>query len=288
MEDRSKEQNTQSCEAHVHFTSEELLDLIGSPTIPEQRIVVDFSVVKNKAAESVAEYSSNNAWNVNVSNGNINNNNKTNTNKVRPCLSCEANNSIIFDIPFSSIVLAFYDCEIKKKSTNSYQRFHMHKEESLVVLWQSIVHGQYKTSMATVFIIDYPVLREVFAAAFIDRVVHHYICLRVNPLFESMFEQMGNVSMNCRKGYGQFVAQERVKKMMYDVSKGYTKDCWIYKGDIKSFFMSIDRDILWSLLEPFIRANYKGDDLECLIYLTRITLYDNPINNCRKLSAPEL
>ena len=137
MEDRSKEQNTQSCEAQVHFTSEELLDLIGSPTIPEQRIVVDFSVVKNKAAESVAEYSSNNAWNVNVSNGNINNNNnKTNTNKVRPCLSCEANNSIIFDIPFSSIVLAFYDCEIKKKSTNSYQRFHMHKEESLVVLWQ--------------------------------------------------------------------------------------------------------------------------------------------------------
>ena len=279
MEDRSKEQNTQSCEAHVHFTSEELLDLIGSPTIPEQRTVVDFSVVKNKAAESVAEYSSNNAWNVNVSNGNINNNNKTGPGRVRPCLSCEANNSIIFDIPFSSIVLAFYDCEIKKKSTNSYQRFHMHKEESLVVLWQSIVYGQYETSMATVFIIDFPVLREVFAAAFVDRVVHHYICMRVNPLFESMFEQMGNVSMNCRKGYGQFVAQERVKKMMYNVSEGYTKDCWIYKGDIKSFFMSIDRDILWSLLEPFIRANYKGDDLECLIYLTRITLYDNPINN---------
>ena len=91
MEDRSKEQNTQSCEAQVHFTSEELLDLIGSPTIPEQRTVVDFSVVKNKAAESVAEYSSSNAWNVNVSNGNINNNNnKTNTNRVRPCLSCEA------------------------------------------------------------------------------------------------------------------------------------------------------------------------------------------------------
>ena len=91
MEDRSKEQNTQSCEAHVHFTSEELLDLIGSPAIPEQRTVVDFSVVKNKAAESVTEYSSNNAWNVNVSNGNINNNNnKTNTNRVRPCLSCEA------------------------------------------------------------------------------------------------------------------------------------------------------------------------------------------------------
>ena len=73
MEDRSKEQNTQSCEAHVHFTSEELLDLIGSPAIPEQRTVVDFSVVKNKAAESVTEYSSNNAWNVNFNGNDMNN-----------------------------------------------------------------------------------------------------------------------------------------------------------------------------------------------------------------------
>ena len=289
MEDRSIAQNTQSCAVHVDYTSEELLDLIGSPTMSEQRLLVDFSVVKNKAVESVTENSSNNAWNVNVTNGNINyNNNKTNTNRVRPCLSCEANNSIIFDIPFSSIVLAFYDCENKKRSTNSYQRFHMNKDEALVRLWEAIVRGQYKTSKATVFIIDYPVLREVFAAAFIDRVVHHYICMRINPLFESMFEQMGNVSMNCRKGYGQFAAQDRVKQMMFDVSEGYTKDCWIYKGDIKSFFMSIDRDILWSLLEPFIRINYKGNDLECLIYLTRITLYDNPIDNCRKLSSPEL
>ena len=91
MEDRRKEQNTQSCEAHVHFTSEELLDLIGSPTIPEQRIVVDFSMVKNKAAESVAEYSSNNAWSVYVSSGNIGNGgSKTYAYRVRPCLSCEA------------------------------------------------------------------------------------------------------------------------------------------------------------------------------------------------------
>ena len=288
MED-SKVQHTQSRDAEACVTSEELLDLFGSPTMPSLPAVVDFSMVKNKAAESVTEYSSNYVWYVNGGSGNVNNgNNKTNANRVRPCVACAANEQIIYHIPFGPIVLAYYDCETSKKSTNSYQRFHLHKEESLVELWQSIIHGRYKPSKATVFIVEYPVLRVVFAAAFVDRVVHHYICLRINPLFESMFEQMGNVSMNCRKGYGQFVAQKRVKQMMLDVSEGYTKDCWIYKGDIKSFFMSIDRDILWSLLEPFIRANYQGDDLECLIYLARITLYDNPINNCRKLSAPEL
>ena len=64
MEDRSIAQNTQSCAVHVDYTSEELLDLIGSPTMSEQRLLVDFSVVKNKAVESVTENSSNNACRV--------------------------------------------------------------------------------------------------------------------------------------------------------------------------------------------------------------------------------
>ena len=91
MEDRSIAQNTQSCAVHVDYTSEELLDLIGSPTMSEQRLLVDFSVVKNKAVESVTENSSNYAWIVNVTYGGILcSGYKTGTGRVRPCLSCEA------------------------------------------------------------------------------------------------------------------------------------------------------------------------------------------------------
>ena len=38
-----------------------------------------------------------------------------------------------------------------------------------------------------VFIRTYPVYREVFAAAFIDRVVHHWIALRIEPILEERF-----------------------------------------------------------------------------------------------------
>ena len=60
--------------------------------MPSLPAVVDFSMVKNKAAESVTEYSSNYVWYVNGGSGNVNNgNNKTNANKVRPCVACAAN-----------------------------------------------------------------------------------------------------------------------------------------------------------------------------------------------------
>lgn len=52
--------------------------------MPSLPAVVDFSMVKNKAAESVTEYSSNCVWCVNGGSGNVNNgDNKTCANKVR-------------------------------------------------------------------------------------------------------------------------------------------------------------------------------------------------------------
>ena len=42
------------------------------------------------------------------------------------------------------------------------------------------------------------------------------------------------------------------------VSEGYTKDCWIAKFDLQSFFMSIDKNKLASMLVEFIKVNYEG------------------------------
>ena len=91
MED-SKVQHTQSRDAEACVTSEELLDLFGSPTMPSLPAVVDFSMVKNKAAESVTEYSSNYVWCVGGGSGRVNGgSNKTNAYRVRPCVACAAN-----------------------------------------------------------------------------------------------------------------------------------------------------------------------------------------------------
>ena len=44
-----------------------------------------------------------------------------------------------------------------------------------------------------------PKIREVFAADFRDRIVHHLLIRRLEPLFESAFI---DDSYNCRKGKG--------------------------------------------------------------------------------------
>jgi len=44
--------------------------------------------------------------------------------------------------------------------------------------------------------------------------------------------------------------------------------------------MSIDLTILWKLLKTFIIKEYKGDDIDTLLYLTEIVVFHRPQENC--------
>lgn len=131
-------------------------------------------------------------------------------------------------------------------------------------------------------------LREVFAAAFRDRIVHHWICLRLNPLFEARFTAQGDVSHNCRKGFGTSSAVSAFNRDVNVVTQGYTRVAYIGRFDIKAFFMSISPQILWELLRPFILENYKGDDIDTLLYLTETVIMNRPLDKCVKRSPEEL
>jgi len=54
---------------------------------------------------------------------------------------------------------------------------------------------------------DKPVKREVFAADFRDRVVHHLIYSYISPIFEKTFI---NDSYSCRKGKGTHYGIKRI------------------------------------------------------------------------------
>lgn len=126
-----------------------------------------------------------------------------------------------------------------------------------------------------------PTWREIFAAEFRDRIIHHWICLREIPLFEARFLDTGDMSFNCRKNYGQFAAIARLEALIDECSGYRTRDCWIVEIDIRGFFMSISKSLLWEMIELFLRDNYTGDDIECLLYLHRVSLFSRPTENCR-------
>lgn len=191
---------------------------------------------------------------------------------------------IIYGISFYSILEAYEDCIKKKRSTNSYTAFTFNYEKHLVNLWNRIRTATYEPTHSSCFIVNKPVHREIFAAAFIDRVVHHWIALRIEPILEYRFKAQNNVSKNCRKGEGVKSAVNMMVDMLYNASNGYTTDCYIFKGDFSNFFMSIDKALLWEMINLYLGEHYHYEDKDCLLYLLRVTIFHCPQDRCIKHS----
>ena len=201
---------------------------------------------------SSTEYNTTNAWNVNFGSGNVNNNNKYNTNNVvRPVAALDG---LSHDFPlfYLTVIEAYHDCMRGKRTSPLALEDMKIAQEDLLRLAIELYTGTYTPGPSTCFLVKYPKLREVFAANFRDRIVHHWVCLRLEPLFEERFISQGNVSFNCRKGFGTDACVRHCADGMKRVSDGFTKPAWVFKGDLTGFFMSIDKKLLWYLLERFI------------------------------------
>ena len=235
---------------------------------------------------SSTEYNQNNAWNVNFNNGNVNNNNKYNSNVVRPVAAYDG---LYRDFPsfLKTVREAYDDCLRGKMGSPQALAYMQEAEKDLPVLAMEMWNGTYEPTTSTCFLVEYPKLREVFAANFRDRIVHHWICLRLEPLFEERFVSQGDVSFNCRKGFGTQKAVESVREGFERVSLNYTRPAWVFKGDLVGFFMSISKTRLWYLLERFIERRYHGEDKGMLMYLTKVTVMHHPEQNCVFNTAPE-
>ena len=85
---------------------------------------------------------------------------------------------------------------------------------------------QYKIGKSICFVVRYPRYREVFAGEFRDRIIHHYIALRLEPLFEQIFCDR---TYNCRKGKGQLAGVTQLAEDIREESENYTKDAYEYQ-----------------------------------------------------------
>lgn len=227
---------------------------------------------KNYIVATASEWDAGNAWNVNLNNGNGNNNNKTNTGFVRPVAAYQ---DYVYNTP-TSFFDAAESCDKNKRSSADCIEFSLDASDNIVRLWRDAVTLSYEPSPSDVFIVPYPVKREVFGAQYRDRVVHHWIAERIDPLLEARFKRQYNVSKNCRKGFGCLTAVKSLASKIYSITEGYTKDVIVIRLDIKGFFMSIDKDILWWMYEDLIMADYHKPDKDLLLYLLHKTIYDAP------------
>lgn len=180
---------------------------------------------------------------------------------------------------------AFRICLIHKGSSPSAIKYLFGFEEDVLRLVDEVNQRTYHPSTSICFVVTNPKYREVFAAAFRDRVIHHYVAMRLEPLFEKLFTDR---TFNCRKGKGVMYGVEQLRKDVYECSDGYTKNVWVVRFDLKGFFMSIDKALLDRMLQTFIEERYFGDDKEDIKWLSHVIMMHEPEKDCRKHSPDEM
>ncbi len=180
-------------------------------------------------------------------------------------------------IPLEDFFQAYFDCRKSKRNSLNALEFELDFEERVIKLYEDVNKDNYKVGPLNVFIVNKPVKREVFAAKFRDRIVHHLVVNKLNHLFEREFIYD---SYSCRKNKGTLFGIERIKRFIRSCSNNYKDDCWILKADIKGYFMSINKDILVEKLVDFIERNCKEPDKDKVIWLCEEIINNNSTKNC--------
>lgn len=187
-------------------------------------------------------------------------------------------------ISLEDIFSAYFDCRRNKRNTYNALKFEMDYEAGCVALWKQINERSYRPRRSIAFIVEKPVKREVFAADFRDRIVHHLIAKRIEPLFEKQFIED---SYSTRCGKGTLYGIQRVEQHISECSCGGTKDCYVMKIDIHSFFMKLPKVELYSRVSTFLKDKYTDSDLDILLYLIKETIFNCPEKNCIVKSSPQ-
>lgn len=176
---------------------------------------------------------------------------------------------------------AYFDCRKSKRRTASAIMYEIDYGSKLIALRDRINDRTYRPGKSICFVVTRPRYREVFAASFEDRIVHHWIALRLEPLFEEVFSPR---TFNCRKGKGQMYGVTMLHNDIKECSQNYTHDCYIAKLDLQGFFMSINKAMLAEMIDKFILERYKGDDIEDLRFLCRVVILHSPEKSCERHS----
>jgi len=151
---------------------------------------------------------------------------------------------------FASLFNAYMACRRRKRNTSNALRFEINVLDNIFSLGDELVKGGYKPSRSVCFVTGKPKLREIFAADFRDRVVHHLLVSRMEDIYEPKFIYD---SYACRRSKGTHAAVKRLRYFMNSVSRRGARPAWFLQLDIRSFFMSIDKTILMEIIERNVK-----------------------------------
>lgn len=149
------------------------------------------------------------------------------------------------DFTFAELAKAYFDCRRTKRNSASALAFEERLERNLRRLFDELQAGTYRPGRSICFVITRPKPREVWAAEFRDRIVHHLLHNRIAPRFYRGFI---SDSCACIPGRGTLYAAQRLEAKVRSITQNWQQPAHYLKCDLANFFVSIDKRIVLDLL----------------------------------------
>ena len=178
---------------------------------------------------------------------------------------------------YENLYRHYLSCRSNKRNTINALRFEARQELNLLALQEALQTRTYRPAPSVCFVTQRPKLREIFAADFADRVVHHVLVGYLEQHWERVFI---HDSYACRKGKGVHAAVDRLQRFIRQATANGQRPAWYLSLDIRNYFMRIDKAILWRLLAPHIA----DDDAR---WLTELLVFHDGTDGHIVKGAPE-
>jgi hypothetical protein len=187
---------------------------------------------------------------------------------------------------FEKLYQAYLDCRRTKRNTTNALRFEWSLEKNLFQLQKELKAKRYKPGRSICFVVTEPSPREIFAANFRDRIVHHLLINEIEDMGERSF--IFDVH-SCRKNKGTHLAIERLKRFIRKITENYKNEASYLQLDISGFFMAIDHNILYSLFKKLILKQNKSYQWEKdILWLAKTIIFYKPTKNYISKGNPSL
>jgi hypothetical protein len=148
-------------------------------------------------------------------------------------------------VSLRALYAAYTACRRGKREARNTMAYESRLLDRLVDTRAALETRTWRPSRTLAFVVDKPKAREIHAADFGDRVVHHWLTPRLEEWFEPVFI---HDSYSNRRGKGTHAAVERLGDFLRQVSRNGKVKAWYLQLDIANFFNSIDREILYGFI----------------------------------------
>jgi hypothetical protein len=156
------------------------------------------------------------------------------------------------------LIKAYRDCRKRKRGTESALGFEYSLERNLYELYEELKEGEYEIGTNICFVVTEPKVREIWAADFRDRIVHHLV---YNFISERYYNRFIKDTYSCIPKRGTLKAALALQRHAKAMRDGY-----YLKADLRNFFVSINKEILMEELRRYVDEQWLLKLLEQIVF----------------------